>query len=86
MKKLLEISQDIPEDKQIEHKFEIKSSVFRIFGQEIAIQSQNVVSCIEILIGYPGFQYNQTYEPYHIYNQNKNRVYNKIYAKDWWQK
>lgn len=68
IKKLLEILWGIPEDKQIEYKFAVENSVFRIFGQEITIQSQNVISCIKFLMGHSGFQYNQIYEPYHIYN------------------
>lgn len=38
MKKLLEISWGIPENKWIEHKFDVESGVSGIAGQEIAIQ------------------------------------------------
>lgn len=39
--------------------------------QEIVIQLQNVMGCKEFLIGHQSFQYNQIYELYHIYNNNK---------------
>ena len=64
MEKLLEISWGIPENKWIEHKFNVESGVFEIAGQKIAIQSQNVLSYIEFLMEHPGFQHNQIYEPY----------------------
>lgn len=84
MKKLLEISWGILEDKLIEHKFEIENGVSKIFGQKIAIQSKNVVSYIKFFMVYLSFQYNQTYELYHIYNQNKNQVYNEMHIGYWW--
>ena len=68
MKKLSEIPWGIPKHKLIEHKYNVKSDVSGIVRQEIAIQSQNVLSCIEFLMGHPGFQHNQTYEPYCVYN------------------
>lgn len=37
---------------------------------------------VKFLIGHPSFQYNQIYKTYHIYNQNKHQVNNKIYIKD----
>ena len=37
IKKLLEITRDIPDNKWIEDRFDIKSSVSGIAGQEIAI-------------------------------------------------
>ena len=83
MKKLSEIPWDIPENKWIEHKYNVESGVSGITRQKIAIQSQNVLSCIKFLIEHPGFQHNQTYEPCHVYNQNGNRVYNKMHTGDW---
>ena len=84
MEKLSKITWDIPEDKWIEHKYNVKSSISKILGQEIAIQSWNVLSCIEFLMGHPSFQHNQTYELCRIYNQNKDRVYNEMHTKDSW--
>ncbi len=66
--KLLEIPWSIPNDKWIEHRFDVESSNSGITGQEIAIQLQNVINCVEFLMGQPGFQYNQIYEPCYIYN------------------
>ncbi len=83
MKKLSEIPWGIPDDKQIEYRFDVESGVSRIAEQEIAIQLQNVINCVEFLMGHLGFQYNQIYEPCHIYNQNEYRVYNKMHTRDW---
>ena len=55
MEKLSEIPLGIPEDKWIEYKYNIKSGVSGIMKQEIVIQLQNVLSCIEFLIGDTGF-------------------------------
>lgn len=55
IEKLLEIAQGISENKQIEYKFEVESGVSGISRQEIAIQSQNIVSCIEFVISHPSF-------------------------------
>ena len=66
--------------------YNVESSISGIAGQEIAIQSQNVLSCIEFLMGHPGFQHNQTYEPCRVYNQNGDRVYNEMHTGDWWWK
>ena len=84
MEKLSEIPWGIPEDKWIEHKYNVESGVSGIAGQEIAIQSRNVLSCIKFLMGHPGFQHNQTYEPCRVYNQNGDRVYNEMHTGDWW--
>lgn len=46
IKKLLEISQSIPENKWIKHKFDLENGVSGITRQKIAIQLQNVVNCI----------------------------------------
>ncbi len=71
MEKLLKMPCGIPDIKWIEHRFDVESSVSEIVGQEIVIQLQNVINCVEFLMGYPGFQYNQIYKPCYIYNQNK---------------
>ena len=86
MEKLSEIPWGIPEDKWIEQKYNVKSSVSGIVGQEITIQSQNVLSCIKFLMGHPSFQHNQTYEPCRVYNQNEDRVYNEMHTGNWWWK
>ena len=70
MKKLLKISWGIPENKWIEHKYNVKSDVTEIARQKIEIQLQNVLSCNKFLIGHPGFQHNKTYELCCVYNQN----------------
>ena len=84
MEKLLEIPWGIPKDKWIEHKYNVESGVSEIAGQEITIQSRNVLICIEFLMEHLGFQNNQTYEPYCVYNQNEDRVYNEMHTRDWW--
>ena len=84
IEKLSEIPWGIPEDKWIEHKYNIKSGVSEIAGQKIVIQLQNVLSCVKFLMGYLSFQHNQTYEPCCIYNQNEDQVYNKMHTGDWW--
>ena len=55
MKKLSEIPWGIPENKWIEHKYNVESNISAIAGQKIPIQLQNVLSCIEFLMGHPGF-------------------------------
>ena len=55
MKKLSEIPWGISEDKWIEYKYNVESSISEIAVQEIAIQSQNVLSCIEFLIEHLAF-------------------------------
>lgn len=65
------------------HKFDIKNSVSKISKQEIVIQLQNIVSCIKFFTSYFIFQYNQTYKPYYIYNQNEDQFYNEIYTRKW---
>lgn len=79
MEKLSEIFQDIPKNKWIKHLFDVERGTSGIFEQKIAIQSQNVLSCIEFLMSYLSFQYNQMYKLYYVYNQNKDRVYNEIH-------
>ena len=38
---------------------------------------------MEFLISHPGFQCNQIYKPYQIYNLNKHQVYNKMRTENW---
>lgn len=40
------------------------------------------MSYVKPLIGRLGCEYNQIYEPSHVYNQNKDRVYNEIYIEN----
>lgn len=80
IKKLFEIPWGISDEKQIEHRFHIESDISGIAKQEIAIQSQNVINCVEFLMGHPDFQYNQIYEPCLIYNQNKHLIYNEMHT------
>ena len=83
MKKLLEILWSMLENKEIEHKYNVESGGSGIVWQEIAIQLQNILNYIKFLMGHLSFQHNQTYEPSHIYNQNKDRVYNEMHIRDW---
>ena len=39
-----------------------------------------MIDCLRCFIGHPGFCKNLTYQPSCIYNQNDNRIYNKIYT------
>ncbi len=82
MEKLSEIPWGILDDEWIGHRFDVKSGISGIARQEIAIQLQNMINCLEFLMGHPGFQYNQIYEPCHIYNQNEHRVYNEMHTRD----
>lgn len=56
MKWLLKISWGIAKDNKNEHEFNVESIVFKITGQEIAIKSQKVISCIEFLMRHPSFE------------------------------
>ena len=51
--------------------------------QKIAIYLQNIVRYLKIFMRHPGFWYNQTFEPSHIYNKNEERVYNKMHTGKW---
>ena len=55
MEKLSEILWGIPEDKWIKHKYNIEIGISGIAGQEIAIQSQNMLSCIKFLMEHLSF-------------------------------
>ena len=68
MKKLFDILWGIPNDKWIDHKFELQSDVSGMAGWKISIHLGNVIGCLKFLIDYPGFWYNQTYEPSHVFN------------------
>ena len=48
--------------------------------QEISIHSQNVIECLKFLIDHLGFQHNQTYEHFCVFNENKHQVYNKMHT------
>lgn len=65
----------ILENTRIEHKFYDLTGISEIAREKIILQLQNMVSSIKFLIGYPGFQYNQSYKPCYIYNSNKDQVY-----------
>ncbi len=86
MEKLSKIPWGIPNDECIKHEFEHQSDVARMARQEIAMHSQNVVGCLEFLMGHPGFWHNQIYEPSCIYNENERRVYNEMHTSEWWWK
>lgn len=58
IEKLSEIPLDILKDIKIEYKFDINGDITEITRQKMAIWSQNVVSCIQFLIRYLGFQHN----------------------------
>lgn len=79
-RKVLKILEGIPNDKQTKHKFDLENAVARIYGQKISIYLQNVVSYLKFLMGQPGFQHNQIYKSYYIFNQSENRVYNEMYT------
>ena len=61
MEKLSAIQWGIPDDKWIEHKFELKNGVDKIARQSLTIQSQNVIDCLRFFMRYTGFWENQTY-------------------------
>ena len=71
MEKLSEILWGIQNNKSIEHKFELENNVAGIARQEISIYPQNLLGCLELLMRYPGFWLNQTYEPSCVYNENE---------------
>ena len=48
--------------------------------RKIAIHLQNVLGCLEFLMGHPSFWHNQIFEPSRIYNENEERVYNKMHT------
>ena len=48
-------------------------------GQEILRHLQNMVDCLEFLMGYPRFQHNQIYKLPCVFNKSENQVYNEIY-------
>ncbi len=84
LEKLSAKSWGILDDKWTEHNLELKSGVDKIVVQSLTIQSRNVIDCLRFFMGHPGFWENQTYQPFHIYNQNDDRVYNEMYAGNWW--
>ncbi len=80
MEKLSDIPWCIPNDKWIDHKFEVQSGVGGMAGREISIHSRNVIRCLEFLMGYPGYRHNQTTEPSRIFNENEHQVYNEMHT------
>ena len=82
IEKLSDIPWGIPDDKWTEHKFELESGVEKIAGQNLTIQSRNVIDCLRFFIGHPGFWENQTYQLSRIYNQNDDRVYNEMHTSN----
>ena len=83
MEKLLDIPWVIANNKWIDHRFELQSGVEEMTEREILIHSQNVIRCLQFLMGYPSFLYNQTYKPSRIYNESEHQVYNEIYTGEW---
>ena len=80
MEKLSEIPWGIPNDKWIECKLELQNGVAEMARQEIAIYSRNVMRCLKFLMRHPGFWHNQTFEPFCVYNDNDERVYNEMHT------
>ena len=58
MEKLLDIPWGIPNDKWIDHKFELQSGMGGIAEREILIHSQNEIRCLKLFMGHPGFWVN----------------------------
>ena len=79
MEKLSAILWKIPDDKQTEHKLELESGVDNIAGQNLTIQSRNLIDCLRFFMGYPGFWKNQIYQSSCIYNQKDDWVYNEMH-------
>ena len=54
--------------------------------QEMAINLENIMGYLKLLMAYPYFWDNQIYKPSCIYDDNKQQVYNIIYiGKLWWK-
>ena len=45
-----------------------------------------MVRCLKLLIKHPSFWYNQIFEPFYIYNDNEEQIYNEIHISKWWWK
>lgn len=46
-----------------------------------------MIDCLRFFIGHPGFLQNLTYQLLHVYNQNKDQIYNKIHTgNSCWEK
>lgn len=50
--------------------------------QKLTIYPQQVIDYLRFLIRHPEFEYNQTYQPFYIYNQTDYYIYNKMYIRD----
>ncbi len=83
IKKLANILQGIPNDKWIDHKFELQSGVGGIAGREISTHLQNMIRGLEFLMHHPNFRHDQTYELSHVFNENEYQVSNKMYTGEW---
>ena len=79
MKKLSDISWDIPNDKLINHKFEFQSGESGIVGQKNSIHLQNVIGSLQFLIDYLRYWQHQNYKPSCIYNANKHWVHHEMH-------
>ncbi len=84
IEKLFAIPWGIPDNKWTEHKFELESSIDKIAGQRLTIQSRNVIDCLRFFIGHPRFWENQPYQLSCIYNQKDDQVYNERHMGNWW--
>ena len=73
----------MPNNKWINYKFELQRDVSEMAGQEISIHSQNVIGCLDFLIGYLSFYHNQTHKPSCVFNKNEHQIDNEIYTGEW---
>lgn len=85
MEKLSTISQEISDNKQTKHKFQLESGIDKIVSQNLSIQSRNMINCLGFFMGHLGIQENQIYQSSYIYNQNDDWVYNEMHRGNWWQ-
>lgn len=85
MKNFLEILWGILINKWIKYKFELENNVAKMAKQEISIYLQNMVRCLKFLMRYSGLQNNQLYEPFYVYNENEEQVYNEMHTGNWQQ-
>ena len=58
MEKLSDILWDIPNNKWINHEFELQSDESEMVGQEILIHSQNIIGYLKFGMRHLGFQHN----------------------------
>ena len=55
IEKFSDIQWDIPNDKYINHKFQLQSGIGEIAEQNFLIHLNNVIGCFKFLISHPGF-------------------------------